>query len=328
MYKLVSTPHLPSPDNNHTYSTVQISPNGQFIAIPQGKQLQIYDLNNELLKPKIIQTNHTLPISDVCWSPDGECLATASDDHTIEILHVTKYGLLHILKGHTGPVITLCYNSKGNLLFSGSMDESVKTWDVFNGKCLRTVSAHSDSVVSLTLPCHDDSVMASGSYDGLVRIFDTQTGHCLSTLTYDKDWKHSGRVIPITQLEFSQNGKFLLVKSLDGAVKLWDCIRGVVVRTFVQREQDKNNEWWKKFSGGIAIAYISAEKTSQEKNDVLVISGDSQGVITCWDTHTKRFLQKIDTGQRNPIMNISSIGGTLAVITRDGCCNIYRWEEN
>ncbi|CAB4253664.1 similar to Saccharomyces cerevisiae YBR175W SWD3 Essential subunit of the COMPASS (Set1C) complex [Maudiozyma barnettii] len=330
MYEHVSTLHEPHSDRKSTYSTVKVSPNGQCVAIPQDTHILIYDITNDHAPPPPatrIVTNHTLPISDVCWSPDGECIATASDDHTVEIVHVTMYGILHILTGHTAPVVTLCYNSKGNLLFTGSMDESVKTWDVLNGKCLRTISAHSDSVVSLTLPHCDDSVMASGSYDGLVRIFDTQTGHCLSTLTYDKDWKHSGRVVPITQLEFSLNGKFLLVKSLDGAVKLWDCIRGVVVRTFVNRQDDNNsndatNEWRGKFSGGMAIGYIDPPETH---SNGIVISGDSNGYISCWDTHTKRLLQKMDTEQRNPIMDMCTVRNKLAVITRDGRCDIYKW---
>ena len=323
MYDLISSPTTQSAQNAPVIcSTVKINPEGTKIAIPIDTYIQIYNISDGSLFREI-QTNHIDSISDIVWSPDGKCIASGSNDCTIQIYHIEKYGLLHILQNHTGPVISLCYNNKGNLLFSGSMDESVKTWDVLNGKCLRTISAHSDPVVSINIPSMDNSVMASGSYDGLVRIFDTETGHCLSTLTYDKDWQNSGRVVPITQVLFSQNGKFLLVKSLDGAVKLWDCIRGKVVRTFITAEQQRQRQIGK-YSCGMTMSYIT-DDNNDEPSKVIVISGDENGYITCWDSNTKQILQTIDSGSRNPVMAASCLNGTLAVITRDGLCNIYEW---
>ena len=326
MYNLICSPDIPAWNNGPVIcSTVKINPDGTKIAIPIDTNIQIYNISDGSLY-RNVQTNHIDSISDIVWSPDGQCIASGSNDCTIQIHHIEKYGLLHILQNHTGPVICLCYNNKGNLLFSGSMDESVKTWDVLNGKCLRTISAHSDPVVSINIPSMDNSVMASGSYDGLVRIFDTETGHCLSTLTYDKDWQNSGRVVPITQVQFSQNGKFLLVKSLDGAVKLWDCIRGTVVRTFITAEQQQRLGQTQigKYSCGMTMSYIIEGQTST----VIVISGDEDGYITCWDSNTKQILQTLDSGSRSPVMAASCLNGTLAVITRDGRCNIYEWTGN
>lgn len=216
-------------------TSCQLAPNGQIVAVAQRTSILLYDVDT--LRTVKLRTTHKDPINSLCWSPDSKCVATASEDFTIEITHVL-YGTIHRLMGHTAPVLSLCYNDKGNILCSSSMDESIKEWHVLSGKVLKTMSAHSDPVVSIDIPKFDSSVLSSGSYDGLIRIFDTESGHCLKTLTYDKDWIAEDGVVPISTVKFSQNGKFLLVKSLDNIVKLWDYTRGTVVRTYLWPNQE------------------------------------------------------------------------------------------
>lgn len=324
MFKLRCSPQLSSNGDNESLecSSAKVSPDGKFCAIPLDTRVLIIENDNGTIH-KTIQTQHTSPISDVCWSPDGQCVATASDDCSIGIIHVSLYGPVHRLFGHTAPVLSLCYNSRGNLLFSSSMDESIKIWDVLNGTLIKTISAHSDPVVSLDLPSMDSSILASGSYDGLIRIFDSHTGHCLKTLTYDKDWKSEDGVVPISQVKFSLNGKFLLVKSLDGVVKIWDCIRGDVVRTLKTEETAHLT-----YSCGMDFVYptTSSGETPEQQNP-LVVSGDEHGKVFCWEVATKKLLQVLDTGADTPIISIDCHRGLVCVLTLDGHCFLYEWEN-
>ena len=321
MFTLTCSPEVPHPaGTTPSCSAAKVSPNGQFCAIPLDTRVLIIETQNGSLH-KTLQTQHTSGISDVCWSPDGQCIATASDDCSVGITHVWLYGPLHRLFGHTAPVLSLCYNSRGNLLFSSSMDESIKIWDVLNGSLIKTISAHSDPVVSIDLPALDSSVLASGSYDGLIRIFDSHTGHCLKTLTYDKDWKSEDGVVPISQVKFSRNAKFLLVKSLDGVVKVWDCIRGDVVRT-LRTEQTAHLT----YSCGMDFVYPESDPSAPPLTP-LVVSGDEHGKVFCWDVQTKKLLQELDTGFATPIISIDCHGSLMSVLTLDGHCQLYKWEH-
>ena len=265
------------------------------------------------------------PISEVAWSPDNQCLASASDDFTIEITHLT-HGCLHRLMGHTAPVISLTYNDSGNLLFTSSMDESIKIWDTFHGAILKTISAHSESVVSLSIcPDRDSSVLASGSFDGLIRLFDTRTGHCLKTLTYDKDWKSDDGVVPISQVRFSPNGKFLLVSSFDGIVKIWDCVRGYVVRTF--KPSDGESVALKHCCG---IDFLAQEGSNSEKLPTpLVVSGYETGQIYCWDSNTKELLYSSANDDlhhvNSPIMSIHCYKNLMCSLSLNGECYVWQW---
>ncbi|QLG74957.1 hypothetical protein HG535_0H02840 [Zygotorulaspora mrakii] len=311
---------LPSIAEGRGQSTsAKISPDGGLVAMVQGTVILVYKIDDTgFAEFRMVVTSHSRSISDVCWSPDGKCVATASDDFTVEITHLS-YGLIHRLVGHTAPVVSLCFNAKGNLLFSSSMDESIKIWDVLNGSQLRTIAAHSESVVSIDVPQCDGSVLSSGSYDGLIRIFDTSSGHCLKTLTYDKDWKSETGVVPISQVKFSANSKYLLVKSLDGVVKLWDCIRGYVVRTF-KRESDDSQQLV--HSCGMDFLY------PQDDSPPLVVSGYETGDIYCWDSATKKLLYVLRDNERHrdhPIMSIDCKGNLMCSLSLNGECYLWDW---
>lgn len=303
---------------NGCATTAKFSPDGSRVAVVRGTAVLVWEIAGTE-PPLVVNTSHVRPISDVCWSLDGQCVATASDDFSIETTHLS-YGSLHRLLGHTAPVLSLCFNDKGNLLFSSSMDESIKIWDVLNGSVMRTVAAHSESVVSIDLPADDSTIVCSGSYDGLIRVFDTTSGHCLKTLTYDKDWKSENGVVPITQVKCSRNGRYLLVKSLDGIVKLWDCIRGYVVRTFKVEPAEVRQL---QRSCGMDLLY------PEDGSTPLVLSGYEMGQIYCWDSADKKLLHLLE-GERHrgsPIMSIHCYKNLMCSLSLDGECNLWEWQQ-
>ncbi|SCU87184.1 LAME_0D09098g1_1 [Lachancea meyersii CBS 8951] len=305
-----------SQGSKQPFTAAKISPNGQKIALCNGPDIEIYDIHEKT--SVLLSTLHSRPLSDLCWSPDSQCVATASDDFTVIITHVA-YGELHRLVGHTAPVTALKFTHKGNLLCSCSMDESIKIWDTLTGSLLRTLSAHSEPVVSIDIPPHDASILSSGSYDGLIRIFDTATGHCLKTLTYDKDWQSENGVVPISQVRFSVNGKFLLVKSLDGILKIWDFVRGKVVRTFISGESNSL-----RYTCGMDFLY-----PAQEADDPIVVSGTETGEIVCWDSQTKQLQHRIKRKHcGNPVMDISCHGSLMCSISLCGECNLWTWVDS
>lgn len=304
---------LDNPKSGVPYTCAKFSPQGDVVALCDDTDVLLYNIESG--KVSIVSTTHGEPMSDLCWSPDSKCIATASDDFTISIMHI-EYGELHHLVGHTAPVTALAYTSKGNLLCSASMDESIKVWDVLTGTLLRTMSAHSEPVVSIDIPHCDPSIISSGSYDGLIRIFDTATGHCLKTLTYDKDWQSENGVVPISQVKFSLNGRYLLVKSLDGVLKLWDFVQGRVIRTF--KLGDSNQL---RYSCGMDIFYPPDESTAP-----LVVSGTEQGDIYVWNCQNKQLLQHIqDKHRASPVMSISCRNSYMCSLSLNGECYIWEW---
>lgn len=321
MFTLVKQWNIPT----DTASVAKFSPNGLLLAIIQDLTILIYSTQQQDFKlVSQMATSHISPISDLVWSPDGQCIATASDDYSIEIIH-WKYGHLHQLVGHTAPVTNLIYNPRGNLLYSSSMDESIKVWDVLNGSISKTISAHSESVISISLSPGDPTILCSGSFDGLIRIFDSQTGHCLKTLTYDKDWKRENDgVIPIVKVEVAYNGKYILVKSLDGVIKLWDCVRGNVIRVFAttKSDDDENTNAWKKCLTDCRLFY-----PKDPNKDPLVINGDDTGNVYYWNCNKPMAPQILTSHSESPIISIDTNTefNLISILSVDGTCSIWKY---
>ncbi|CCE64673.1 hypothetical protein TPHA_0I01690 [Tetrapisispora phaffii CBS 4417] len=340
MLRLLRNIALASPGSGGQVTSVKFSPNGELVAVCKSTVIELFELasieqHDEVVPVpfKTVLTSHIKPISEICWSPDGQCIASGSDDFTVEITHL-QFGQIYRLVSHTAPVVSLCFNVKGNLLCSSSMDESIKIWDTLNGVLLRTISAHSGAVVSIDMPQLDSSIISSGSFDGLIRIFDTASGHCLKTLTYDKDWKIDTGVVAIANVRWSKNGKFLLVKSLDGIVKIWDCIRGYVVRTFkIDQSDDQEANGASHSTDAYRMRYAFGMDFLYPENDhsPIVISGYENGDIYLWDSSNKKLLQLIKANEfkysSSPIIDINTHQNYVCTVTMDGECLFWKWES-
>lgn len=96
---------------------------------------------------KEIDTDHYRGINDIQISSDGQLLATASDDSTIELTHF-QHGKLSTCMSHTGPVTSIKYSSKGNILFSGSLDENIKSWNINAAGILTQESLNNEMLIT------------------------------------------------------------------------------------------------------------------------------------------------------------------------------------
>ncbi|KIM29759.1 hypothetical protein M408DRAFT_67486, partial [Serendipita vermifera MAFF 305830] len=74
---------------------------------------------------------HTGNVTSVTWSPNGQNIASGSDDYTIRIWDAaTGAPVGDPLRGHLGGITSVIYSPDGRYIVSGSEDHTICVWDV------------------------------------------------------------------------------------------------------------------------------------------------------------------------------------------------------
>ena len=154
-------------------------------------------------------SGHSSGVNRVVFSPDGQTLASASDDKTVK-LWKPDGTLLRTLKSHTNEVWGIAFSPDGQMLATASDDKTVKLWKL-DGTLLKTIQAHNDEVNGIAIS-PDGKTFVTASDDKTVKLW-TINGTLLKTL--------SGHQDKVNVVAFSPNGQVIASLSDDKTVKLW-----------------------------------------------------------------------------------------------------------
>src|SRR5690242_9641362 len=93
---------------------------------------------------------HSDTIFSVAWSPDGEALASGSNDETIRLWDGKKGLPLRTFVGHSDSVLSVTWSPDGRVLASASNDKTIHLWDGQTGQPLNSLKGHSGCIYSVT----------------------------------------------------------------------------------------------------------------------------------------------------------------------------------
>ncbi len=169
------------------YGIISFSPDRQTIAVgisgaTEGDpaKLSIYDIVTE--QDKRIITATTDGFSAICFSPDGDAVATAcGNSSVVDILNINTGQVMHSFSGHAslpycggGTVDAISFSPDGNTLATGSVvDNTVLLSSTVTGQNVKTLSGHSGGVSSVVFS-PDGKTLASGSGDGTILLWEIQ----------------------------------------------------------------------------------------------------------------------------------------------------------
>nr|WP_198015034.1 WD40 repeat domain-containing protein [Mastigocladopsis repens] len=170
----------------------------------------------------IISRAHKTAVESMIISPDGQTLASCSDDNTINLWNLKNNKFTRSFVGHTSNVLSLAVTPNGKVLVSGALD-GIRMWDLLQQRPLATLTRFDNLIYTLAIS-PDGQTLASGDNIGVIKLWDLGTGKLIRTVPA----AHSNTV---TKLAFTPDGNTLISASRDRTIKLWNVTTGELVST-------------------------------------------------------------------------------------------------
>jgi WD40 repeat protein len=165
---------------------------------------------------------HREAVRSLAFSPDGQLLASASDDGSLRLWDARSGAPDAELRGHTDRVQGVVFAPDGALLYSAGDDRTLRVWEVASGKPTHRPDRSFDPLVALSI--HPQGKMLAAGASGL-----RGTSHPtlqmsrLPKLYLETPLGGPYRTQRVWSLAFSPVGEILAVGFSNGMVLLLDC---------------------------------------------------------------------------------------------------------
>ncbi|MDH5508313.1 MAG: hypothetical protein OEZ02_13905, partial [Anaerolineae bacterium] len=295
----------------HAYppNAVAFSPDGSLIATAE-RDIRFWQAQDG--SPVLILAGHPKSIMDIAFTPDGQILASASQDKTVRLWRVADGSLLRSLDGHPGIVFGVAISPDGKTLAAATRD-AVWVWDINSGELLR-IDEHNQGYV------YDIEYSPDGRWLGSVDkflwlreasrgdlVFQTQKREQLS-------WR--------AHLAFAPNGEFLVENLAPEHPVMWRLNShpdGSLDVTFEKEIFDRHSMLTSTFWGQADFVF------SPDSTNLLILSGTPKILDVATDQFPE-LLQNWGGGNRGAAF--SPDGSQIAYASLDGTLRVWQFVEN
>ncbi len=217
--------------------SVAFSPDGKTLACGNAySQFQLWDVGATTPRNTIKIDANLPPPSPmgptnatraVAFSPDGDTLATGSEDGKVRLWNVKSAALEQTLTGQGGDVTSLSFSPDGETLASGGTNKTVILWNARTGALKASIDP--GEVVLTVAFSPDGKLLAVGGLRH-VRLLDSKVGEQKTLLNLSGTFVRS--------VVFSPDGSLLASASDGDPITIWEVKTGTVKQSLTGHTQD------------------------------------------------------------------------------------------
>ena len=281
-----------------------------------------------LLPRLIFSINHDGPVNSVSFSPNGEYIATASDDKSVGLWEAaTGHEVRHLVQNSS--INDAIFSPDGRYLASTCTDNTFGLWEIPSG---RTIMLNHNNSATCIAFSYDSEYIAIGG-NKIVTIWELSSGLLVRSMTYaDALWAvefspdgrylaaacnetaylweiKSSRNIPMNHsdqvnfLAFSPDSRYLATGSDDNTARLWNTSTGSEFKRLYDED---------------AIVYVSFSS-----DGLYLATASVGGNARVWDVATGREISRMHHEWEVEKAVFSPDNTYLATASLDGTARIW-----
>jgi COMPASS component SWD2 len=182
-------------------------------------------------------------------------------------------------KGHRDRVVSLAVCPGSRQFLSSSLDDTVRLWDYRYKDSMGLLHKTGRSVVSFD---SSGTCFAVASATNVIKLYDIRS--------FDKSpfstFYLGGPPIHWGNINFSNNGKYLLLSTLEGSIYLFDAFKGDKLQEYATTNSENQ--------------FIEA---SFSPDDQFVLSGSNDGRVLIWDSLSGRSVASWEVA-KSPVTSV------------------------
>ncbi|MEM1281249.1 MAG: serine/threonine-protein kinase, partial [Cyanobacteria bacterium P01_H01_bin.152] len=246
-------------------------------------------------------------VNAIAMSPNGQAVATANSDGTVQLWDWQTGDMLHTFGSklglgnrHNDAVTTIQFHPAGQTLFTGSRDGTVKLWDLRTYRLQQTLTRLGWPITSISLS-KDGQRLITASANGHITFWALPEGTPQVDLV-----RHAGAVNGIT---LSPDGTRLASVGAAGTLRLWTVPEGQLIHTWTTQQ-------------GISTVALSTTAPA-------LITGNVEGKVMCWSLLDFQSQQPFDQHQDEvSAIALSPNEQFLATGSHDREIHLWDWPHN
>ncbi|KAF4957355.1 hypothetical protein FSARC_11330 [Fusarium sarcochroum] len=279
------------------------STDGKRVAVCGNKFASVYEIHTGTLLREFPHGSdqEDMFVQDVCFSPDGNHLATCSEDTLVRIWNIES-GEKVVLSGDETNAFSVRFTPDGDTLVSGGGNCTLQFWNARTGSAIVSKDLP-ESIISIAISA-DGKHIAVGCLDGRICIFRIESKSLVTALEDQHAHKAS-----INSIAFSPDGKQFATGSFDKTIKIWNL--GQPLKCLKTLE---GHEGWV-----FSLAFTSDARW--------IVSGSEDKKVRFWDTQTREY-QVILEGHQRTVMSVAASpeGDCIATVSGD-MVGIWSYQE-
>ncbi|TFK48383.1 WD40 repeat-like protein [Heliocybe sulcata] len=287
--------------------------------------------------------HHTGSVWSALFSPDGQYIASASHDGTVQVWDSTTGALRYFPLNLGGDVYAVAFSATGDRIVSGDSQGHVFVWDAATGEKLIEVPAHEDDVNAVAFS-PDGKSIASGSGDRRIILWNARTGQAtVGPLHGHRYW--------VWSVAFSPDGTLLASGSRDETIQIWDTSTGEPVGEPLHGHEsdvmsisfspdgtclasgsgDKTIRIWSVATGeaiGTPLAghHDTVTSVAFSPEGTRLASASADETIGIWDVATRSTILGPLTGHTNWIYSVAWSPDGRRIVSGSRDCTVRVWD--